>query len=110
MSLLDEMDEDNDISLNQILNNLLSAEQNLELKSHVFRPKELAVLDVLANDLKSKGLPISSKVLKDFINMYLKYMVSFKRLSRKEVIKALSSMIPEEEDISAKKKITSNLK
>lgn len=110
MSVLDELDEVDDISLNQILNNLLSADKNLELKTHIFKPKELASLSVLAKYLRDKEFPISAKVLDNFIEMYLKYMVSFKRLSRKEVIKALSSMIPEEEELSNRKKLTSNLK
>jgi hypothetical protein len=110
MSVLDDLDEVDDVSLNQILNNLLSAKENLELKTHVFKPKELSALTVLAKYLRDKEFFISATVLDNFIELYLKYMVSYKRLSRKEVIKALSSMIPEEEELSNRKKLTSNLK
>jgi hypothetical protein len=50
----------------------------------------------LLDDLQ---LPKSSKLLKNFIEYYLRYMVSYKRMSRIEVIKALSSLLEEKEEM-----------
>lgn len=105
---LKEIIPTSNISLQKILNNLLDAEKNLELKSHIFKPKQLASLLILSNYLKTIKLPKSSLLIKDFINIFLKYMVSFKRLSRIEIIKAISS-INEKESLSTKEKLTTNL-
>jgi len=98
-----------DISLQKILNNLLDAEKNLELKTHILKPKQLASLFILSDYLNMIKLPKSSLLIQDFINLFLKYMVSFKRLSRTEIIKAISA-IREMESLSTKEKLTTNLK
>lgn len=97
-----------DISLQKILNNLLDGKDNLELKTHIFKPKQLASLLTLANYLKTLELDKSSKLIIEFIRIYLEYMVSFKRLSRIEVIKAISSFY-ESESLSNKQKLTTPL-
>ena len=97
-----------DISIQKILNNLLDAEKNLELKTHIYKPKQLSSLVVLSEYLKNIGLINSAKIIKSFIKTYLEYMISYKRLSRIEIIKAISS-IREQEPLSTTDKLTTNL-
>lgn len=87
-----------DITSLKILNNLLDADDNLELKTHIHKPKQLTSLFILAEYLKKLDYPKSAKLIDNFIEQYLKYMVSFKRMSRIEIIKALSSFIAKIKD------------
>ena len=83
----------NEISIQQILNNLLNSDKNLSLKTEIYNPKKLAILYTLGIYLKNKKYPKTAKLINDFINTYLKYMVSNKRKSRNEVIRALAPLI-----------------
>lgn len=98
-----------DISIQKILNNLLDAEKNLELKTHIYKPKQLTSLVVLGNYLKSIGLVKCAKIIEGFIKTYLEYMISYKRLSRVEIIKAISSINRAKEPLSTTDKFTTNL-
>jgi len=100
---LNELSEAKSLSIQEILNNLLDGEQNLDLKTHIFKPKDLSALYVLGNYLKTNKATHSSQIIGEFIEIYLRYMVSYKRLSRTEIIKAISSML---EDKSQKGNIT----
>lgn len=108
--LLKKFTESNEVSIQQILNNLLNDDNNLELKTRVHRPRQLSALLTFAKYLKIVKLPISSKLIIDFIKDYLKYMVSFKGLSRKEVIKAIANLTDDSEDLTGSKKLTTNFK
>lgn len=108
VGIFDDMVEAHDISLQQILNNLLDGSKDLDLKSHIFKPKQLASLNILADLLKRLKYEKSYKVLIDFIGIYLRYMVSFDRLSRKEIIKAISNLAEKENENL--RKLTDNLK
>lgn len=90
--VLSELMEVQDSSFKEILNNLLDGEQNLDLKTHVHKPKELASLNVIAMLLETMGYNKSSDLVMRFIEIYLRYMVSFKRLSRTEIIRAISNL------------------
>jgi len=85
-----DLSKNTKLTYQQVLNNLLEGKNNLELKTHIFKPKALAGLKSIAQYLETIGLPISSKLILDYIQTYLEYMVSYKRLSRKEVIQALT--------------------
>jgi len=87
---LKDFSKDNKITLQQILNNLLDGKENLELKSHIFKPKALAGLKSLSRYLKKLEYVNSSEIINKFIRTYLEYMVSYKRLSRTEIIKAFT--------------------
>ena len=98
-----------DISIQKILNNLLDAEKNLELKTHIYKPKQLTSLVILGNYLKNLGLIKSAKIIETFTKTYLEYMISYKRLSRIEIIKAISSINKTKEFLSTSDKLTTNL-
>ena len=85
-----------DISLQKILNNLLDGSKDLELKTHIIKPKQLASLVSYANYLKTIELVKTSKLIIDFVKDFLRKMVSYKRLSRIEVIRAISSFYEKE--------------
>lgn len=82
--------ESDDITSLQILNNLLDGEHNLDLKTQVQQPKKLAILVAITKYLESIKFKESAKTLKIFTEQYLRYMVSYGRESRKEIIKAIS--------------------
>lgn len=90
---LNIINQNSEITIHQILNNLTNLDKNLALKTEILRPKKLALLLSLAKYLKTQGYPKASKLLIDFITDYLTYMVSNKRKSRDEIIKALTSRI-----------------
>jgi len=90
--VLNELMEIQDSSFKEILNNLLDGEENLDLKTHIHKPKELASLNVISVMLKTMGYNKSSNLIIEFIKIYLRYMVSFKRLSRSEIIRAISNL------------------
>jgi len=105
---LKELTEVKELSIHEILSNLLDGEQNLDLKTHIFKPKQLASLVVLGNHLDTLGYEESSNMIAGFIQVYLRYMVSFKRLSRTEIIKAVSGVIQTETKSGSP--LTQNLK
>jgi len=109
MSVLDEIIKTEEISLQQILNNLLSGDKDLDLKTHIHRPKQLASLVVMSNHLDDTGFDGSAKLIDKFINKYSRYMVSFKRMSRIEIIKALSHLVDNSDEIGGTRKLTTNL-
>ena len=104
-----ELIETTDISLQQILNNLLDGSQNLDLKTQIIKPKQLASLKVFSELIAKFKYSKSSKILEGFIKVYLRYMVSYERQSRKEIIKAISSLF-ESESKDVIQKITKNMK
>lgn len=109
MEQLNELRVKKDISFQQILNNLLD-KQDLELKTHILKPKELTSLKIIAEYLKLCELEFSYNILDKYISFYLEYMVSYKRLSRNEIVKAISNIAQESDDISTLRKLTTNMK
>ena len=106
--VLGELTEIKDISIHEILINLLDGEQNLDLKTHIFKPKQLSGLFVLGSYLNNTGAKHTSGIIAEFIQVYLRYMVSYNRLSRTEIIKAIASEINKER--SKESSLTKDLK
>ena len=108
MSDIDDFIGSDDITIQKILNNLLDGSKNLDLKSHIFKPKQLASLYSLAEYLKNCNYKKSHNIIIDFINRYLRYMVSFKRYSRNEIIRAVSTY-SHKENLDGTTKFTTKL-
>lgn len=107
----DFSEEFDDITLQQILNALIKGDKNLDLKTEIHSPKSLAGLKVLALFLKNKKFEASSELIEGFIEHFLRYMFSYKRQSRKEIVNAFrSSMESLKTTISLGDKVLSNLK
>jgi len=87
-----------DLSFQKILNELMRSDVNLPLKTQIENPLNLAILKVLANMLKQRGMKKSGKILDDFIRTFLEYMVSYKRMSRKEIIDAVKHQLESKDD------------
>jgi len=100
-NILKDFLETNDITIQQILNNLINSDKNIALKTEIYNPKKLATLLTYAEYLKSRKFVKSYKVIFNFIETYLKYMVSNKRKSRMEVIKALTNLTERKETESS---------
>ena len=81
---------DDDLTFEKILNALLDGSKNLDLKTHINKPKQLASLKIIRDVLKLAKCPMSSELIDAFTEKYLRYMVSFRRMSRTETIKAIS--------------------
>ena len=99
-------DED-DLTFEKILNALLDGEKNLDLKTHINKPKQLSSLKIIEKVLNDSGLKKSSRLIDVFTQKYLRYMVSFKRMSRQETIKAISE--PRKEIATEKEKFSKKL-
>lgn len=107
----DDMEEILEESLQDVLLDLQDSSKNLELKTHILKPKDLASLKILSKYLKSLGLFGSSELIKKFIKIYFEYMVSFNRESRKEIIKAITGMLEREQTkVTIADRLTTNLK
>ena len=107
-NIFDEFIESTDLSLQQILNNLLDGTHNLDLKSQIFKPKQLASLKVFGQFLGAFKFNKSQELIECFIKTYLRYMISYERQSRKEIIKAIANLF-EIESKEIGKKLTTNL-
>ena len=92
---------DDDLTFEKILNALLDGDKNLDLKTHINKPKQLASLKIIQDVLKSAKCDKSSELIDSFTKKYLRYMVSFQRMSRTETIRAISE--PREEMKPTKK-------
>ena len=104
---MDGFYEYSDSSLEKILGNLLDT-KDIELKSEINDVASISVLKSLGDYLKSKKLPTSSKYILDYILNFLKYMVSYKRKGRMEIIDAVKGMA--QNSFNMKDKLTKDLK
>jgi len=99
--------EEDDLTFEKILNALLDGEKNLDLKTHINKPKQLSSLKIIESVLKESGCKKSSALIDVFTKKYLRYMVSFRRMSRQETITAISE--PRESIKSEKERFTKKL-
>ncbi|UTU47194.1 hypothetical protein [Muninn virus] len=101
MSLVKDLLPAGDLTSITILDKLLKGDE-IELKTHIKQPENLTVLKTLT--YLSKELPLFNKIITLYIDVYLKYMVSYNRLSRKEIIDALKHLneVTEEEEKTSK--------
>lgn len=100
-----------DKSLNDILMSMFDSEHDLELKTHIYNPKEIADLKMIARTCISGGIKETGEELLAYIKDYLEGMVSYLRKSRDEVIKAFRSLSEKETvRMSFTEKLGTNLK
>lgn len=88
--ILDQLfQESEDLSAEQIINELIRPE-NIELKTEIPNPAALVKLKLLGQWCRKEGLEDCGQLIDDWIEHYLKYMVSNKRQSRAEIINAIA--------------------
>lgn len=85
-----DMDSLHELDLNEILNNMIDGTKDVDLKTQILKPKQLASLKILSDFLSSNNLTLSDNIIKEFLEIYFRYMFSFERQSRKEIIRAIS--------------------
>lgn len=100
-------DEEKETTLRDILKSLLDADSDLELKTHVIVPKDIAGLQVLVSALRMYELEGSAELLETFINYYLKLMVSYQRKGRKEIVDAVSGLMERERQLTFSQRVSS---
>ena len=106
-----DLKEISEKSLQDILISLLEGDKDLDLKTHILSPLNLARLKMISFFLKLQDYPDSSNLISEFIKTLNRYMVSFDRLSRTEIIKAVSSLLDKERvSLSISEKLTTNMK
>ena len=87
-----------DIKAMNILNDLINENDNLVMKTEINEPVIVTVADLLSVHAESKKFTRFSNSLLYFLDRYLRYMVSNKRKSREEIIRALRSYVVKTEE------------
>lgn len=100
MVKLEELFKGHDKTPEMILSELIDS-HDIEMKTEIAQPINLAKLYVVAECLIADGCEGAGQRIKDFISRYLLYQVSYNRQSRKEVIEALIARMnePKEEQV-----------
>jgi len=70
----------------------MDGEKDVDLKTEIRKPRALAVLNVMKDFCENKKLSRSAKLLQKFTEYYLRYMISFNRQSRGEIVEAIKAM------------------
>jgi len=91
-SLMDIFKPFRSMSPPDILVSLIDGTKDIDLKTEISDPMGLTVLTLSKDYLKSLGLPLSSKLVELFIDIFLRYQISKDRKSREEVIRALEAL------------------
>ena len=90
MEQLDEMRVETDTTPEQILKSLISGKtENIDLITEINSPITMSQFEVLIERLNHAGCNESAKMITAFISAYKRYMVSYNRQSRREIISAL---------------------
>ena len=96
------------ITSEDILNLLLTFDENIEMKTEINHPKKIASLLIFAEFLEDHNYPISSERIISFCQKYFKLMVSNKRQGRKEIIEAYQGLRPTVQDNDEFKSLIAN--
>lgn len=80
------------ISLEKIMDKFIVADKNLILKTDIENSKNFVLLKTIAQDMRNKGLKQSAKTIETFLSWYIKARCSRDRLSRKEILDAISAI------------------
>lgn len=91
-----ELKDSSELSIQDILVSLISDKENLTLKTEIHNPRGITALSLLKEYFKGIKCSVTANIIGKLIDVYLEYMVSYNRKSRKEIIKALSSWIEKE--------------
>jgi len=79
-------------SVEKIMDKFIVIDKNLILKTDIENSVAFTKIMVIRNRMRYLKLNKSAKTLDDFINFYIQVRVSNKRLSRKEILDAISAI------------------
>ncbi len=96
MALFDELKKTGDINIEQILNALLN-DTNIELKTQIVNPLGLTTLKTISEKLNNEKCIKCANTINTFIDWYLRYMVSWNRQSRDEIVRSVIALRVKEE-------------
>lgn len=82
----------NDVSIEKIMDKFIVVDKNLILKTDIENSYNFTMLRTIADDMKRRGLKESARTLNAFCDWYIKVRVSNKRMSRKEILDAISAI------------------
>lgn len=100
-----------EITLEDILIYLLDNEKGINLKTIIYQPDVIALYETYAKHLRDdEKLVKTGKAVLDIITVYKEIMVSLLGQGREGVLKAISSVMGRERELSLKEKVTKNLK
>jgi len=92
---ISELKKNDENEFSKLISELIN-DKNIELKTEISNPLVMSILDSLGEYLEQKGLKQSSSLLKTFLFWFRVNMISFKRKSRNEYIKAINSLYSSE--------------
>jgi hypothetical protein len=75
----------------EIVDQLLSTD-NLEQKTELEKPIKWSILTIVQTYLENKKMQKSANIIKNFVSISMRYLISKNRQSRKEYIEALNSL------------------
>ena len=100
--------QDLDYTTNQILISFIK-DNDIALKSDIENVRNFTSLKVLQFTCKAKELETSNNALKKYIKWYLRFRVSNKRLSRREILDALKYVKSNEQELDNRNPFTRNI-
>lgn len=80
------------VSIEKLLDKFIVVDKNLILKTDIENAKGFTALQVIKMELKRKNLKKSAKTIHEFCEWYIKVRISHGRLSRKEILDAISAI------------------
>ncbi len=86
------MKKGDSVSIEKIMDKFIVVDKNLILKTDIENSYNFTMLKTIAQDLKKNGLKRSAQTLETFCDWYIKVRVSKGRLSRKEILDAISAI------------------
>ena len=99
----------NNDNYKEIFDNLLDSENDIEVKTHIINPMATTLLMFYSHSLKVFGYQEPSDLVFFLMNTFFKHMFSYKRLSRTEILNAISYQAElQESESSLKEKIKKN--
>ena len=100
----------NDNNYKEIFDNLLDSENNLEVKTHIINPMATTLMKFYAYSLKHFGYNEPSDLANSLMDTFFKHMFSYKRLSRTEILNAISYQQEQQEsEYNLREKIKKNV-
>lgn len=98
-SLFDVLEKGESSELFDVINQMMTAGEDLDLKTEIKNPRAEAVIEVVIQFCEDNNLKKPAKTLKTFLLYYHRFMVSYERGGRKEMVEVLKENKKELGDI-----------
>lgn len=84
--------EDESSEAYKIFQTMISGDENIDLKTEIRNPLEVAVLKTLAQYFEDRNLTGASSPINNLLNNFFRVMISHDRMSRLEIIESLKAL------------------